>query len=193
MYELILASKSPIRKKMLERANIPFEVIVSDADETPDLSKSFGEQLKEISMRKAQVVFERTINRGKRVIVAADQNIVFRNTMYGKPKTLEEAKELIQSMSGNNDIYAYVGNAIIYADGDKILQVINNYDISRMRMDSILEEQLNDYVMNKKPLTKCGGISIDDAEFLHLEEGKMSTACGMTIEYLQDLISTFTK
>ncbi len=53
MYELILASKSPIRKKMLERENIPFEVIVSDADETPDLSKSFGEQLKEISMRKA--------------------------------------------------------------------------------------------------------------------------------------------
>lgn len=96
MYELILASKSPIRKKMLERANIPFEVIVSDADETPDLSKSFG-------------------------------------------------------------------------------------------------EQLNDYVMNKKTLTKCGAISIDDAEFLHLEEGKMSTACGMTIEYLQDLISTFTK
>lgn len=190
MYELILASQSLIRKKILETVGIPFEVIVADVEETPDLSKSFGEQLQEISMRKAKVVFEKTINRAKRIIIAADQNIVFRNHMYGKPKTIEEAKQLIQSMSGNTDIYSYVGNAIIYADGDKILQVISNYDISRMYMDSISEEQLNNYVLHKKPLTKCGGINIIDTEFLHLKEGKMSTACGMTIEYLQELLSS---
>lgn len=188
---LILASKSAIRKKMLERAGIPFEIIVSDADETPDLSKSFGEQLKEISMKKAKVVFEATVDRGERIIVAADQNIVFNNVMYGKPKSLDEARKLIKSMEGNNNIYAYVGNSIIYANGNTIIKVINNYDISRMRMDNISDKELEDYLTNQKPLTKCGGISIDDAKFLHLEEGRMSTACGMTIEYLQDLLSTF--
>ena len=188
---LILASKSEIRKKMLERSGIPFEIIVSNADETPDLSKSFGEQLKEISMKKAKVVFEATVDRGERIIVAADQNIVFNNVMYGKPKSLDEARKLIKSMEGNNNIYAYVGNSIIYANGNTIIKIINNYDISRMRMDNISDKELENYLTNQKPLTKCGGISIVDAKFLHLEEGRMSTACGMTIEYLQDLLSTF--
>ena len=188
---LILASKSEIRKKMLERSGIPFEIIVSNADETPDLSKSFGEQLKEISMKKAKVVFEATVDRGERILVAADQNIVFNNVMYGKPKSLDEARKLIKSMEGNNNIYAYVGNSIIYANGNTIIKIINNYDISRMRMDNISDKELENYLTNQKPLTKCGGISIVDAKFLHLEEGRMSTACGMTIEYLQDLLSTF--
>lgn len=191
MVKVILASKSAIRKKKLEEAGIPFEVVVSNANETADLSKSFEEQLKEISMRKAQVVFKETIDKGERIIVVADQNIVFNNVMYGKPKDINSARELIKSMEESDKIYAYVGNAIIYANGDRIIKVINNCDISRMRMDKLSEEQLEDYLTNKKPLTKCGGINIDDAEFLHLEEGKMSTACGMTTEYLQELLSSF--
>ena len=188
MIDIILASKSAIRKQMLEEANIPFEIIVSNADETPDLSKSFEEQLKDISMRKAQTVFEATVDRKQRIIIAADQNIVFKNVMYGKPKTIEEARELIKSMMGNNDIYAYVGNSIIYADGNRIIKMINNCDISRMSMDIFSEDRLESYLENSKPLTKCGGISISDADFMHLEEGKMSTAYGMTIEYLQEMM-----
>ena len=87
MAKVILASKSSIRKEMLEELNIPFEVVVSDADETPNESLSFGDQLREISMRKARAVFEATIGQGNRIIVAADQNIVFDAKMYGKPST----------------------------------------------------------------------------------------------------------
>ena len=191
MVSIILASKSSIRKQMLENAKIPFEVMVSNADESPDLSKSFEEQLADISMRKAQVIFEKTMDRGPRIIVAADQNIVFEKAMYGKPKTLEEARKLILSMQGHNDIYAYVGNALIYANGRQKLKVINNCDIARMSMDLFSNEELEDYLANQKPLTKCGGINITDTKFLHLEEGKMSTACGMTVEYLQKLLSSF--
>lgn len=191
MPKVILASKAFFRKKMLEENNIPFEIIVSDADETSDSSKPFDEQLKDISMRKAKVVFESTANEGKRVIVAADQNIVFNNIMYGKPQNLDEARTFIKSMAGSDNIYSYVGNSLIYADGNNIIEVINNCDISRMRMDDISEEELEDYLANNNPLSKCGGINIVDTKFLHLVEGKMSTAVGMTIEYLQDLLSSF--
>ena len=190
MVKIILASKSSIRKQMLKEAGLSFEVFVSNADETPDLSKSFEEQLKEISLRKAKAVFEATIDNGKRVIVSADQNIVFNNIMYGKPKDLDTARELITSMKGNNNIYSYVGNSIIYADGDRVIKMINNCDIARMCMDNITSEELEDYLINNNPLSKCGGINIVDTNFLHLEEGKMSTASGMTIEFLQELLSS---
>lgn len=50
MKTIILASQSMFRKEMMEQAQIPFEVISSDADETPTEGLSFEEQLAEISM-----------------------------------------------------------------------------------------------------------------------------------------------
>lgn len=190
MVEVILASQSSFRKKMMEESKIPFEVIVSDADETPVFSKSFQDQLKEISMRKAQTVFDMTINRGKRVIVAADMNMFFDGVMYGKPKTLDDARKLIKHMMGSKEIYGYCGNAIIYADGNKIIKTVNEFDSARMSMEKIPDEELEIYLKDKNPLSKCGGVNPRDASFLHLEEGKLSTASGMTIEYLQDLLSS---
>jgi septum formation protein len=142
MINIILASKSQYRKKMMEEANIPFKVIVSDADELGDLSQSFEEQLKQISKRKAAIVFVSTIAESERIIVAADQNIVFEDKMYGKPETIEEARELIKRMSGRDDIYAYTGNTLIHAKKGKILHTINECDISRMSMDNISDEDI---------------------------------------------------
>jgi len=109
MLDIILASKSEIRKRLLQKLGLSFEVIVSEADETADLSKTFEQQLAEIAMRKAKVVFDITKNRGLRLIVAADQNIVFNNKMYGKPANLKEAELLIKNMRGSNSIFAYTG------------------------------------------------------------------------------------
>lgn len=189
MIDIILASKSQYRKKMMEEVNIPFKVIVSDADELGDLSQSFEEQLKQISKRKAAIVFVSTIAEPERIIVAADQNIVFEDKMYGKPETIEEARELIKRMRGRDDIYAYTGNTLIHAKKGKILHTINECDISRMSMDNISDEDIEEYLQNYNPLTKCGGINIEEADFLHLVSGKMSTALGMTIEYLQNYLS----
>lgn len=188
--KIILASKSPFRKKMLEELGIEFEVVVSNADETPDESLSFGEQLKAISLKKAKAVFEKTISQGKRVIVAADQNIVFGGKMYGKPSTIQEARDLIKSMRGSDEIYAYVGNTIVEADGDQIIQIISNFETARMSMDNVSDEIIEDYLINDTPLQRCGGIHVDNVEFLHLLEGKLSTARGMTTEYLEEILES---
>lgn len=184
---VILASKSPIRKQMMVNADIPFEVIVSNADETPDDKKSFRSQLSEIAMRKAKTVFEGTIDEGMRLIVAADQNIVFDGKMYGKPKSIDEARKLIKSMAGSDQVFAYTGNAILLADGREILESVNVTDIARMSVDQMSEKVLEEYLEKGEPLTKCGGISVADTPFVHLKEGRSSTACGMTIEFMQEL------
>ena len=184
---VILASKSAIRKQQMIDAKIPFEVIVSDADETPNQAKSFRAQLAEIAMRKADVVLSQTADRGLRIIIAADQNIVFDGHMYGKPANINDARELIKKMQGRDDIYAYTGNAVLIADGSNILESVNITDISRMSMDKISDEELENYLEHNSPLSWCGGFSITNATFVHLQEGKYSTACGMTIEIAQEL------
>ena len=187
---VILASKSAVRKQQLIDASIPFEVMVSNADETPDKAKSFRNQLAEIAMRKAKTVLEETKERGLRLIIAADQNIVFDNKMYGKPKTIEEARKLLTCMKGSEEIYAYTGNAVLFAKKDKILQSINVTDVARMSMEDISEEELEEYLAKGKSLSYCGGFQITDANFVHLKEGKMSTATGMTLEYAKEMMSS---
>ncbi len=187
---VILASKSAVRKQQLINEGIPFEVMVSDADETPDESKSFKNQLADISMRKAKKVFEETKHRGLRLIIAGDQNIVFEKVMYGKPKSIEEARKLISRMRGSEDVYAYTGNAVLLVKKDKILQSVNITDTARLRLDDISDEELETYLAKGKFLSYCGGISITDASFVHLKEGRMSTATGMTLEYAKEIMSS---
>ena len=186
---IILASKSVVRKQQLIDENIPFEIIVSNADETPDNSKSFKNQLAEISMRKAKTVFEMTKDRGLRLIIAADQNIVFNGNMYGKPKSIEEARNLLIQMRGSEEIYAYTGNCVLLAKNDTILQSINITDVARLSIDNISDEEMDNYLSDGTCLSFCGGISLSKALFLHLKEGRLSTAKGMTLEYAQEMMS----
>ena len=184
-----MASKSAVRKQQLIDNSIPFEVIVSNADETLDKSKSFKNQLAEISMRKAQTVFEMTKDRGVRLIIAGDQNIVFNGIMYGKPKTIAEARNLLSQMRGSEEVYAYTGNAVLLAENGKILQSINITDVARLSVDNISDEEMDNYLSDGTCLSICGGISINNALFVHLKEGRLSTAKGMTLEYAKEMMS----
>ena len=186
--DVILASKSPYRKKLLEEYNIPFEMMDCGADTTPDLKKNLLEQLRDIALRKAMGAVKKTKDRGERIIVAADQVIVFEGSVLGYPKSIEEAKSMILSMRGSNQIYSYVGNAILHVDEDQVKRKFNNSSTARMKMENISDYQVDGYLAKTNSLLKCAGINLSDTNFLHLESGFYSTACGMTVEYLRNFI-----
>lgn len=189
MPKIILASSSAVRKNILEELGITFEIIVSNVDETPIKEFSLTEQMNDISMRKALAVMDMVKETEDHIIVAADQNIFFNGIMYGKPTSIEEARELIHKMQGSDEIYSYVGNTVLYISNSQIQKSINECDIARMHMDYITDEELEKYLSTDIPLTRCAGINIADTPGLHLEEGKMSTARGMTVQYLVDMLS----
>ena len=182
--EVILASQSGIRKQMLKDQGIPFEVIVSNADETPNMELHTLDRYKDIALRKAMTVFEQTQDRGKRIIVAADFNYIFQGKFYGKPDSIEEAKKFINLTKGTECLIAVTGNAIICAYKNRIDHIFNEGNLARLSDDSISEETIDEYLSKTDPLKKAGGMNISDAPFLHLEQGNRSTAMGMTVEHL---------
>ena len=186
---VILASKSDFRKQQMIDNSIPFEVIASNVDETPDISKSFKNQLADISMRKAQEVFEMSKDRGLRLIIAADQNLEFNGKMYGKPKSIDEARNLLSQMSGSEEVYYYTGNAVLLCENNRILQSLNITDTARVSIDDLTNEEIDNYLKDDTYLSVCGGISINNCSFVHLKEGRLSTAKGMTIEYAKEMMS----
>lgn len=185
---VILASRSKYRKTKLETIGIPFETMVSNVDEAIDQSKTPKDQLADIAMRKAKAVFEKTKDRGRRLIIAADHNLMFEGKLYGKPKTIKEARDNIQAFRGSQNIYSYVGNAVLLADRDKILQSINATDVSRLSMDNISDLEMEEFLKSSDWRQVCGGANLNNALFVHIVEGRTSTAYGMTIEYAQELL-----
>lgn len=107
--------------------------------------------------------------------------------MYGKPKNMEEAYSLVERMQGSEEIYSYTGNAVLVAQKGENLEMVNVTDIARMKMDVISNEELTEYFTKHLLLNRCGGFSILDAPFVHLKNGKRSTACDMTIEIAEFL------
>lgn len=61
-------------------------------------------------------------------------------------------------------------------------------DVARMSVDNVSDEVLLRWVDESDCLSFCGGISIMFADFIHLKEGRLSTAKGMTLEYAKELI-----
>lgn len=189
MPKVILASSSVQRKALLDELGIPFDIVVSNVDETPVKALSITEQMNDISMRKALAVMDMVKESEDHIIVSADQNIFFNGVMYGNPNTIEEARELIKRIQGSSEIYAYVGNTVLYVSNSTVIKHISECDIARLRMDYISDEELENYLATGSPLAKCGGINILNTPGLHLEAGKLCTAKGMTTDYLIDMLS----
>src|SRR6478752_547527 len=98
MQKIILASQSPRRKQLLEWAEIPFEVLVKETDESYPQNLSIEEIAIHIARNKALVIKgSNTINSP---ILAADTIVVLQNEIIGKPKDGEDAVKILSRLSG---------------------------------------------------------------------------------------------
>ena len=96
--KIILASKSPRRKALMDLAGFDYEILISDVDETINEEMSLEEKSKEIAFRKAKSIFDNT--QGDRIIIAADTLVIKDNEAFGKPKTRQEAISMLKKLQG---------------------------------------------------------------------------------------------
>lgn len=106
--KIILASGSPRRKELLELLQIPFEVIVSDFEESIDLNKPLEEEIKRLAYGKAKAVFE---NNQDSLVIGADTIVTINNKVLGKPKT-------------NGIVFDDDYNSIIDVDDENLLKEV---------------------------------------------------------------------
>lgn len=154
MQKIILASGSPRRKQLLEWAEIPFEVLVSDTDESYPAGLSFEETAMHIARNKALAV--QSMNNSNPVIVAADTIVVCNDRIIGKPKDREDAIHILMELSGNTH-KVITGVAILNNDVEKIFS-----DITTVTFHALTKEQIEFYVDNYKPYDKAGAYAIQE-------------------------------
>lgn len=154
MNKIILASQSPRRKQLLEWAEIEFDVIVSDTNESFPSNLTFEEIAIHIAQNKAQKVQ----NDSKSIlpILAADTIVVCNDEIYGKPTDRNDAIKMLQQLSGKTH-QVITGVCIIHNN-----QMNSFADITEVTFHDITQEQISYYIDEYKPFDKAGSYAIQE-------------------------------
>lgn len=186
MKEIILASNSPRRKKLLAENNIPFTVVASRAVERKEDEMRPEEMAMALAFEKA---YEVAVRFQSRTVLGADTVVAVGNRILGKPKDLREAEEYLRLLSGNYH-RVVTGFAILnLAIGWKRI----DYEESFVYFRKIGEKELFRYVRSEEPYDKAGGYGIQGkaSSFVEKYTGNYDNIVGLPVqkvfEYLREL------
>jgi septum formation protein len=154
MHKIILASQSPRRKQLLEWAEINFDVVISDADESFPESLSIEEIPVFIAGNKAKAV-QQKLNTNN-IILAADTIVVLNNEIITKPENRDHAIKILQSLSGKQHT---VITGVVFLQHKK---EISFADVTTVEFNDLSDEQIIFYVDKYQPYDKAGAYAIQE-------------------------------
>ena len=189
--KIILASKSPRRKELLDLLNLDYEIIVSDAEEILEDNLTIEEQVKKLSYIKAKTVFDKTS--GDRIVIGSDTMVVKNNKIYGKPKDEEDAFNMLSELK-NSKHEAVTGLAILVEKDGKYEEYID-YDMAEVYFKDMTDEEIKNWINTGKTLDKAGAYAVQDEFIVFIEKfnGNYSTVMGLPIHKVYDILKKYIK
>lgn len=186
MKRIILASTSPERKKLLEKAGLIFEVVTSNYEEDMTLDMSPKDLAIFLSKGKGQDVASRTKDA---IIISADTFVSFNNQLIGKPHTEEKAFTTLRTLSGNTHS-VITGFTIIDTKENK---VISKAVETKVSFNELSDEVINNYIKEGKPLKYAGSYTLDDIfdKFVKNIEGDHNNIIGLPVNDVLETLKEF--
>ena len=186
-YNIVLASNSPRRKELLQRMGVNFKVrTLFGIDESYPDSLRGEDIVRYISRNKAQAY--RSSMTSNELLITADTIVYVEGEVMGKPKTAEQAKEMLHKLSGKSH-QVITGVTIVTADRTEDFGVT-----SQVKFAEITDEEINFYVDNYLPFDKAGAYGIQEwIGIVAVEEikGSYFNVVGLPVQRLYQKLKTF--
>ena len=154
--KIILASKSPRRKELLQTIFDEFECMPSQKEEKINKKLNCRKMAEVLSEQKAEDIFSQTD--GDRVVVGSDTMVVLKNRIYGKPKDEKDAFEMLKSLSGKTHIVV-TGLCVIKEQKGTKQKVCTNV-VSKVKFKKLTDDEINEYIKSGEPMDKAGSYGI---------------------------------
>jgi len=144
------------------------------------------EAIKTLALRKARDVADR-VKEG--LVIAADTMVLYRGEIFGKPKDLAEAKEMLRTLSG--EVHeAITGLAVVNVEnGKEAVECIK----TMVKMRTLTEEEIEGYVATGEPLDKAGAYAIQGrgAALIERIDGCYYNVVGLPLSKLSEMLNKF--
>ena len=186
MVQVILASSSSSRLRLLESAGITPKVLVSGVDEEAsefDLLTP-AELVIALAILKAHTVKEKAPENS--LIIGCDSTFEFNGKSLGKPGNRENAIARCKELSGNSG-YLHTGHCLI--DLKQGIE-LSERSTAKVQFAQMTEVEIIDYVDSGEPLNVAGGFTLDglSAPFITNIEGDPSGIIGLSLPLLRKMI-----
>ena len=179
--EVILASQSPRRRELLGLFRLPFVIRVADIDETMDANASPYDEVARVSREKALAV-----SRGADdIVIAADTIVVCQGKVLGKPRTPEEATEMLCLLSGR-DHQVMTGMTVVRGNRE-----ISCTEVTDIHFRELSQKEIDAYVATKEPMDKAGAYGIQGGAALFAEKmvGDYYNVMGLPVCKLRQIMN----
>jgi septum formation protein len=186
MVQVILASSSASRLRLLESAGITPKVLISGVDEEAsefDLL-SPAELVIALAILKAHTVKESAPENS--LIIGCDSTFEFNGKSLGKPGNRENAIARCKELSGKSG-YLHTGHCLI--DLKQGIE-LSERSTAKVQFAQMTEAEITDYVDSGEPLNVAGGFTLDglSAPFITNIEGDPSGIIGLSLPLLRKMI-----
>ena len=186
MVQIILASASPSRFRLLESVGITPSILVSGVDEDASEFESLSpaELVIALAILKAHTVKEKApVNS---LIIGCDSTFEFEGKSLGKPVMKTKAIERCKQLSGKTG-YLHTGHCLI--DLRQGIE-LSERSTAMVQFDQMTDDEIIDYVDSDEPLNVAGGFTLDglSAPFITKIEGDPSGIIGLSLPLLRKMI-----
>lgn len=158
MKRIILASASPRRRELLERAGVNFEVIPASGEENR-ISDDPKEAVQQLARDKAVSVMHTIEDSADgTLVIGSDTVVVFENMILGKPHDIEDAVNTLKKLQGNTH-QVYTGVSVLEKKNG-VWTEHTFYESTDVTFYPVSDEEIRAYVATGEPMDKAGSYGI---------------------------------
>lgn len=185
--QIILASASKRRQDLLKMINLDYKVIVSDEEEVVDNSLSVLENCQNISYQKALNVLKKV--KEDSIIISCDTVVCKDNELIGKPKDKLDATLMLKKLSGTSHI-VYSCLTVLKFKNQKIIEEYKEVGEGLVYVDSLSDEEIEDWINKGNPYNKAGGYAIQEefGKYVTKIEGDFYSIVGLPLNKLYQIL-----
>jgi septum formation protein len=185
--KLVLASSSPRRRELLERAGFEFEVRPSAAEELRRSGESAEDFVRRAAREKSLDVAA-SLPPGS-LVLGADTVVVIDGLILGKPTDRDDATRMLRTLSGSSHCVV-TGVCLVRAPGE--IEALT-HETTMVRFRELEEGEIRDYVGSGEPLDKAGAYGIQGlaSRFVTRIEGCFFNVVGLPVPMVYDLLKPF--
>ena len=187
MPQIVLASQSTSRRRLLEGAGINPTIIVSNVDEETEFfnAMSPSDMVIALAVTKAHTVREQIDYPA--LIIGCDSTFDVDGVSFGKPGTPEIARQRAKKISGRSGLL-HTGHCIIdTAQGREIADRVT----TKVTFSELTDQEIDDYIASGEPLQVAGGFTLDGfgSPFIPVIEGDYTNVVGLSMPFLRSAMS----
>ena len=187
MPQIVLASQSASRRRLLEGAGISPLVRVSHVDEETDFFNAMtpADMVIALAVTKAHTVREAIDFPA--IIIGCDSTFDVDGVSFGKPGSPEVARERAMAISGRSGLL-HTGHCVI--DTEQGREIVDRIT-TKVTFSKMSDEEIDDYIASEEPLNVAGGFTLDGfgSPFIPIIEGDYTNVVGISMPFIRSAMS----